>query len=249
MYMKKASVLFLSTLALAALAAPAQSFAAEYTSNGIVEFKPSEDPTDPSDPTDPTNPVKPIDPTDPDGPNPGTNGPLSIDYASSLDFGVQKITSKNETYYAAPQKYQALDAQGNPDTEVKEGPNYVQVTDNRGTEAGWTLKVNQKGQFTSTSGKELTGSVITFKNGSVVTASDSGEPTGPATFALDPSGVQSDVMAAAAGNGAGTYLFTWGDADNAAESIELNVPGSTTKYAEKYSTQLNWTLTDVPGNE
>lgn len=35
----------------------------------------------------------------------------------------------------------------------------------------------------------------------------------------------------------------------AAESIELNVPGSTTKYAEKYSTQLNWTLTDVPGNE
>ena len=45
----------------------------------------------------------------------------------------------------------------------KEGPNYVQVTDNRGTEAGWSLKVKQEGQFKSTSGKELTGAAITFK--------------------------------------------------------------------------------------
>ncbi|WP_256869283.1 WxL domain-containing protein, partial [Enterococcus thailandicus] len=55
--------------------------------------------------TDPTDPVDPTDPTDPEGPNPGTNGPLSIDYASSLDFGVQKITSKDQIYFAASQKY------------------------------------------------------------------------------------------------------------------------------------------------
>ena len=47
--------------------------------------------------------------------------------------------------------------------EVKEGPNYVQVTDNRGTEAGWSLKVKQEGQFKSTSGKELTGALSRLK--------------------------------------------------------------------------------------
>ena len=41
-----------------------QTFAEDggsYTSNGIVEFTPSEEPTNPVDPTDPTNPVDPID--------------------------------------------------------------------------------------------------------------------------------------------------------------------------------------------
>lgn len=92
----------------------------------------------------------------------------------------------------ATQKYKTVGATD----EVKEGPNYVQVTDNRGTEAGWSLKVKQEGQFKSTSGKELTGAAITFKNGNVVTASDSGKPTGPATITLNSDGSQSDVMSA-----------------------------------------------------
>ncbi|MCD5003500.1 WxL domain-containing protein [Enterococcus saccharolyticus] len=250
--MKNITKVLMSTVLLSGLAGSVTAFAEDggvYTSNGVVEFIPSEDPTNPVDPTNPTNPVNPIDPTDPEGPNPGTNGPLSIDYASSLDFGVQKITSKDQTYFAATQKYKVLDAAGKPTAEVKEGPNYVQVTDNRGNEAGWTLKVNQEGQFTSVSGKELTGAVITFSNGNVVTASDSGKPVGAATIVLNSNGSQSNVMSASKGNGAGTYLFDWGtDAKTAAESITLSVPGSTTKYAEKYSTNLTWTLTDVPGN-
>ena len=43
-----------------------------------------------------------------------------------------------------------------------------------------------------------------------MTASDSGKPTGPATITLNSDGSQSDVMSAAKGNGAGTYLFDWG---------------------------------------
>ncbi|MEB5953235.1 WxL domain-containing protein, partial [Enterococcus innesii] len=70
------------------------------TSNGAITFEADPNPTNPVDPTDPEKPVDPVDPTDPDGPNPGTNGPLSIDYASSLDFGVNKISNKNEVYYA-----------------------------------------------------------------------------------------------------------------------------------------------------
>ena len=131
---EKVTTVCLSTFILGSLGMTSQTFAEDggsYTSNGIVEFTPSEEPTNPVDPTDPTNPVDPIDPTDPEGPNPGTNGPLSIDYASSLDFGVQKSRRRIRLIFAT-QKYKTVGATD----EVKEGPNYVQVTDNRGTEAG-----------------------------------------------------------------------------------------------------------------
>lgn len=245
--MKKFGSLLLATTILAGIAlAPATSFAADggnYDSNGVITFTPNTDITNPVDPVDPTNPVTPVDPTDPTGPKPGTAGPLSIDYASSLDFGTQKITSKDEVYKAKAQKY--LDK----DNNEKTGPNFVQVTDNRGTEAGWTLQMKQNSQFKTTDAEELTGAVITFKNGNVVTASDSAKPTGQASIVADPSGALKNVMAAKDGQGAGTYLLDWGtDAATAAESIELSVPGSTTKYAKKYSTTFTWVLTDTPGN-
>lgn len=245
--MKKFGSLLLATTILAGIAlAPATSFAADggnYDSNGVITFTPNTDITNPVDPVDSTNPVTPVDPTDPTGPKPGTAGPLSIDYASSLDFGTQKITSKDEVYKAKAQKY--LDK----DNNEKTGPNFVQVTDNRGTEAGWTLQMKQNSQFKTTDAEELTGAVITFKNGNVVTASDSAKPTGQATIVADPSGALKNVMAAKDGQGAGTYLLDWGtDAATAAESIELSVPGSTTKYAKKYSTTFTWVLTDTPGN-
>ncbi|RAN86468.1 cell surface protein [Bacillus sp. SRB_28] len=214
----------------------------EYKSNAIIEFEPSTDPTKPVDPTDPGTPVGPVDPTNPEGPNPGTNGPLSIDYASSLDFGKQKITSTDQVYKAAAQKF----------TDRGDGPNYVQVTDNRGTETGWSLQVKQDGQFKSDSGKELTGAEITFNNGVVNTVSASPKPSVvQSSFSLTPegNGVAENIMSAKAGEGAGTYVLAFGDDATAAESIELSVPGKTTKYAEKYSTSLTWTLTDVPGQE
>lgn len=249
--MKKMNTLLVSAAVLGVLAVPVQALAADggtYNTRGLIEFEPSDGPTDPVDPEKPTDPVKPVDPIDPNKPvDPGTNGPLSIDFASSLNFGKQKISSKNEVYYAAAQTYHKYDAEGNVIEELTTGPNYVQVTDNRGTEAGWTLKVKQNGQFKNGE-KELTGAVITFKNGHVVTASDSKKPTAQAIVSLDADGSETDMMSAASGEGAGTYLTDWGTASNADKSIELSVPGSTTKYAGKYNTTMTWTLTDVPGN-
>ncbi|MEN2298315.1 WxL domain-containing protein, partial [Enterococcus faecalis] len=44
-------------------------------------------------------------------------------------------------------------------------------------------------------------------------------------------------------------LMSWGDSvDTAKTSISLEVPGSTTKYAKKYTTTFTWTLTDTPAN-
>ena len=73
---------------------------AAYHSNGQIVFEPNTEPTDPISPTDPDpeNPIKPVDPTTPDGkPEPGTNGPLSIDFASSLYFGTQKSLQKRRS--------------------------------------------------------------------------------------------------------------------------------------------------------
>lgn len=248
--MKKFGFLLVTTATLAGMfvapsAALADDTGADYSSNGVIEFEAGSDITDPVDPTDPTNPIDPLDPTRPV--EPGTQGPLSIDFASSLDFGKQKITSKDEVYLAKAQQYKSTEP---ADAEIVDGPNFVQVSDNRGTEAGWTLKVSQTGQFTSASGKTLTGAKITFKNGNIMTASESPKPSDFAeTIALDPEGAESSVMAAKAGEGAGTYLMDWGtDAATAAQSIELSVPGSVTKYAEQYTTSFNWALTDTPAN-
>ncbi|MHC5251065.1 WxL domain-containing protein [Listeria kieliensis] len=226
----------------------------EYQSNGVVEFIPNPDPTDPVDPNNPdlNNPVIPIDPTDPDGPNPGTEGPLSIDYASSLDFGVNKITNSDETYYAKAQELNRA-----TDSWV---PNYVQISDHRGTNAGWTLTVSQEGQFKNdaTQNKVLTGSEISFADAEAASNVESVTAPDVKSFTVDPEGAESLVMSAKATAGAGTWVDRFGHVEEMTDdqgntiqktkAISLTVPGKTAKDAVKYSTKLTWKLSDVPGN-
>lgn len=210
-----------------------------YNTNAKIQFSPSEGGTGPVDPENPEIPVDPVDPTDPEGPNPGTPGPLSIDYASSFQFGSQEITSTDKTYTAAPQTYDGSD---------KQGPNYVQVTDNRGTESGWSLQVVQNDQFKTDSGQELRGAEIRVSNAAINTISQSPNPsTVRDSFSLTPESVE-NVVSAHVEEGAGTYVYHFGTSETAAESVELFVPGASTKYADSYTTTLTWTLSDTPGN-
>lgn len=245
--MKKTLLFTLATVATLSFSNFANAESADYNSNGAVKFVPNTDITPPVDPEnpDPENPVEPIDPTDPEGPNPGTQGPLSIDYASSLDFGENKISTRDAVYFAKAQ-------------ELSDGryvPNYVQITDNRGTNAGWTLQVQQNGQLgnASTQNNELTGAVIAFSGSAVAgTMTNVDAPTHPDGFTLDPNGATSLVMAATEGAGAGTWVNRFGEVDEDAISnsaITLSVPGSTPKDQVTYSTTLTWNLSDVPGNE
>ncbi|MEV2910433.1 WxL domain-containing protein [Paenibacillus larvae] len=217
-------------------AADAGSVGGSYDSKANIEFIPSDEVTPPVDPDNPDKPAEPVDPN-----QPGTNGPLSIDFASTFKFGTQKITSKDATYYAEPQKFK----------DGSEHPNYVQVSDNRGTESGWTLQVKQNGQLKSEKNHELTGAAITVKNAGINTGSSSAKPSQvQSSFTLTPNeAVQ--IVGAKQGEGSGTYVYKFGAAadKNMDKSVELFVPGSTTKYAEKYETTLTWTLSDVPVNE
>ncbi|MFE3576314.1 WxL domain-containing protein [Lysinibacillus sp. NPDC059133] len=220
-----------------------------YDSKTVVKFQaPGEGggEVDPVEPVDPTDPTKPVDPKDP--PGEGTPGPLSIDFASNLKFGTPEISSKNQTYKVQPQKFN--------NRVPEDGPNYVQVTDNRGTLKGWKLTLTQMGQLKTEDGNELTGAAINFENGHVAsTVDEEFRPSGNQEFTLqlgeDGKGVAENIMVADAGKGAGTFLHVFGGNDSAADSITLTVPGKTIKHADKdYSTKLKWTLSDVPsGNE
>lgn len=259
--MKKKTVLgiiALSALSLTSVITTGEaSESKQYESNGAVEFIPNLDPTDPVNPVDPDpgKPVKPIDPTNPEGPNPGTNGPLSIDYASSIDFGKNRISNKDQVYFARAQAYNG---------EQQDTPNFVQISDNRGTNSGWTLTVKQPEQLkatTDTLNDVLTGAQITLSNPKVNSNAQNVEkPVANEIVALNP-GEETVVTTATQGAGAGTWATYWGSVEsveerdengdtqtvNVTKDVQLAVPGATPKDAVKYQAKLVWTLTDVPG--
>lgn len=245
-----------------------------YTAQGGVNFIPNKGTTPPTDPWKPGKPVYPGPEVNP----PGTTGPLSIDFASSLNFGTNLISGQTETYVA---RAQGIMEEGTPESEAGKPsryvPNYVQVTDNRGSNSGWTLKVKQNGQFTNkeTLNKVLTGSAVTFANPTVNSAMKGVTPPNAVKgFTLDAGideenpGAETLVMSAKNEAGAGTWLDYFGkelkevetiieDAEAPAKpetiketvnpAITLTVPGTTPKDAVKYTTSFTWTLSDVPG--
>ncbi|WP_033601071.1 WxL domain-containing protein [Enterococcus faecalis] len=247
------STLSLSTAVLAGDAAENN----QYKSNSVVEFIPNSTPTPPVNPEnpDPEKPTIPTDPTNPEGPNPGTQGPLAIDYASSLDFGKNRISNKDQVYFARAQAYEG---------DQEDTSNFVQVSDNRGTNSGWSLTVKQDGQLsatTNTQNKSLTGAQITFFNPNVSSnAQNVVKPVASERVVIIPD-EEVVVTKAAKGTGAGTWATYWGSVEsveeqtengelqnvNVTKAIQLSVPGSTPKDAVKYQTKLIWSLTDVPG--
>lgn len=221
----------------------------DYHSYGKVGFTMGDGSTPPVNPNHP-DPNHPTKPQNPDGttPAPGGSGPLTIDFASSLDFGTHKISNENQTYSASAQRY--FDK-----SEVT--PNFVQVTDSRGTLSGWALTVTETEQFTQVAGgpqkyKILDGSSLSFKKPIAEAQNPKTPPTSSEVVHLVP-GVETIVAKAIKGNGAGTWAIKWGEQneltkDNLNPNVTLTVPGSTPKDAAAYTTTLKWTLSELPNN-
>ncbi|EUJ27203.1 cell surface protein [Listeria floridensis FSL S10-1187] len=228
------TILGVSGMSTTALAADGGST----TSKGDIIFETNTDPTGPKDPdTD-----KPINPTDPDTPTP-TAGPLSIDYVSTLHFGTQKISGNNEVYYAELDKLEEI-----PSGTIVNKPNYIQITDNRGSNAGWKLTVVQDAQFKN-GASELTGAILKLENPTMKSSKKTAGNTPTASaITLTPDGTtSSDAIVAQDQQGMGTWFDTFGADETAgATSISLTVPGDTAKVAGKYVTTLTWTLADTP---
>ncbi|MDG4588715.1 WxL domain-containing protein [Enterococcus faecium] len=178
---------------------------------------------------DPDNPVGPIDPIDPDDNPPsndptGNTGDLRIDYISNIDFGTQTISGKTETYIA--EKPASL-------TES-------QVSDLRGTGAGWHLQVNydtEKPGFTSED-KTLSGAELTLPSGTAKSVADN-KATPPATSEVVVNNAAQNIMTATANTGLGT----WADEMDTA-NVSLKVPSG--NLVGDYTATLVWTLSDAP---
>lgn len=219
-------------------AAPVATDGGTVKSVGTIKYVTDNDVTEPIDPIDPDI-EKPITPTDPGDHEKPSAGPLSIDYVSNIRFGEQKTTGTDKTYYAN------LDKINESDGKVNEVPNFVQVTDKRGSNAGWHLSVTEDAQFKN-GNDTLDGALITMKNGTLSTPNDGEAPTASADINLVP-GVASDVLDAGVDKGTGTWLDRFGnDETDGKQSISMFVPGKTKKVQGEYKTTLTWTLTDSP---
>ncbi|MEG2873724.1 WxL domain-containing protein [Carnobacterium sp.] len=205
--------------------------------------------------------VDPENPGEPGGeivtvpPKEGTAGPLSIDYVSDFQFDTQLISGNDERYYS--KLTTIADKDGSNQREV---PNFIQITDNRGNNMGWSLSVRQNGQLTSqTTNAELTGAAITIHNLTSDAKNNDGS-NGPVLassainnqFTLNPNGAVTPLLVASENQGFGTWVTLFGERDNplipADTAIELTVPGSAKKEKAHYTTELSWILSDEPSN-
>ncbi|MGG5305320.1 hypothetical protein IGK16_002991 [Enterococcus pernyi] len=200
--------------------------------------------------------VNPVDPLVPDieiDPEnkpelPENQGFLSIDFVSQFNFGTQKISASDQTYYAQPQRLLNEDGTVN---ETEERPNFVQISDRRPDDErnGWQLSVTQNGQFRNQSGHELLGTEIQLLNQELVTAQGGTIPE------LQEEPVQQilpntrKVLIQAKGeSGTGTWIYRLGNQQTADKSVGLHVPGGTNPKATSYLTKLTWELSAVPDN-
>ncbi|MGG5305308.1 hypothetical protein IGK16_002979 [Enterococcus pernyi] len=197
------------------------------------------------DPVDPLNPEIEVYPENkPDLPE--DQGLLSIDFVSSFNFGSQAISIHDQTYYAQPQRLLNEDGTVN-ENEVR--PNYVQISDRRpeSERNGWELAVTQQEQFKGKENQVLNGASITLLNQQVVTAQGGTAPELQSVHPLIP-GNRQRLLKAQGSEGMGTWIYRFGDADTAEESVTLNVPKGANPEATTYSTKLTWELSRVPDN-
>lgn len=244
--MKLSKLIFVGSLSLSLLATSSPVFAEEVKDGGAMDsladvtFVENTGSVKPINPVNPDQEVKP-NPNDPH--KPGTAGPLSIDYVSNIHFGSQTITGNN-IYYAKLDTVQTTDGQDN----LIQVPNYVQVTDTRGTNVGWKLTVKQNGQFETASNEILTNAELKLTNPSVASSTDQEFAPVAQAVTLDPAGAVQEVATAAQGKGMWTWTIAYGNSNEVGkESISLFVPtGTSIVKDELYSTSLTWILEDTP---
>lgn len=181
-----------------------------------------------------TGPVDPVDPTDPNKPNPdpevpgtGNTGPLTIDHVSSIEFGEQEIKEKEAIYNAKT-----------------EHP-YVQVTDRRGTGAGWILKASIDEFNNEDKTETLKGAELSLKKGTIKSTSGnvSEKPQG---YDVNLNKDLQVLMHAGTDQGMGTWVDAFSGTKDANENVQLKVPAGSARAKQSYSSVIRWELTDAP---
>lgn len=185
-------------------------------------------------PIDPNQPGK-IDPDEGGNGGTGQEGPLSIDYVSQLQFGEVKLKAGRNAY------------------NVRNHSPRVQVTDTRGTGAGWHLTVKMDEFLSKDKTKKLSG-VEMVLDGEIMAGNPDNISVAPTTkkVTLKP-GVSQTVMNAAKDSGRGTWLTTYKGQETTPNvgaggntKIQLFVLGESADVNTSYSSTLTWDLRQAP---
>jgi len=184
-------------------------------------------------PVDPTDPNKPS--TDGDGNNGATaGGGLSLIYApKSLDFGSHEIDVLNDESYTVDTS--------SASTKLWVSNAVLEVSDVRGTNAGWSLTAT--GDVLTDGTNPAEGATISLPTGTVTnsgTAANGAKSATTPTINLNGGATGVEVLSAAKDSGAGVTVDQMTPAN-----IKLNIAANTVK-AGTYSSNINWTLSDLP---
>ena len=220
---------------------------------------PPMDPTTPADPADPTKPTDPLNPTDPstgtpENPGTGNTGPLRLDSVPNFNFGNHPVT---DVTGAAAVTYtgDGIDEQnGGNLVQNANLPYFVQVTDFRGSAAGWTVSVSATPFKTATAGNNdtLTGATVSYTNGHARPVSSGlNQPVGtnphdqnPASMTIPTDGSSINLFAATDTHGTLTNQDVFG---NKAADTTLTIPASVKAVqASEYTSTFTYTLSDAP---
>lgn len=182
--------------------------AQQINSRGSIKYEQGDWQTKPIDPKKPGNIVVP------GGSIVKTEGPLRLDFVPKMSFGAQVISTEDQLYYADAQLFKS---------ETPARANYIQVTDTRGTLAGWQLSVRQEHQFTNdkTKNKELKGSILSFdKQWANSSFSQQYKPTiVKDAIKIEEIGATYPIAIADKGQGMGTWTIEFGSSGSV-EGIE-----------------------------
>ena len=190
--------------------------------------------TEGTDVTPPENENKP-------GGETGQQGPLSIDNVIVFNFEDMKLSGRTQQI--------SLKNDGTNSSAKRN----IQVTDTRGTGAGWDLQIKQS-PLVNANKEELKGAYISMMAGKVEAGSQNVSPElAPTTQAYGDEGTLNSSLApiftAAKGNGLGTWISWYNstaeDPKGTVTDVQLNVPSG--NKTGDYSGTVTWVLNDNPG--
>lgn len=193
-----------------------------------------------------TDPVDPIDPTDPTG----QKGNLTVDGLINFKFKDVNIQAKD---FKTGLKEKDVD-----DEAGATNARSIQVTDKRGTGAGWILRLTQSEMINTdenipvTSNKaKLKGAYISLpllNTKETIFTTVNNQSIAPKNldynFKAGGYGVAQDVVKAAKDTGLGSWVFKYntiaGDNTTPGNLIELNIPAG--NYIGTYEGVMTWTI-------
>ncbi|MEG0544189.1 MAG: WxL domain-containing protein [Carnobacterium sp.] len=184
-----------------------------------------------------TDPVLPVPPT-------GNKGPLTIDGVSSFVFPNAKISGNSLTIVGESAQ-----------VDSKVGTMGAQVTDSRGSGAGWTLKAKitdftfKESPDESSNILTLKGAVFSLPQGEVTTSLGATEVASnekPQSSAVSLNNENQKILVAKKGNGLGVWAvnFEKNLQGTAQKEVKLYVPAG--NFKANYKATISWTLTEAP---